>query len=240
MNDSVLRIRLVCGLLASAARLVPVPFLDDFLREKAGHVLVSQTLQAHGRTYRSKEVAPLYTDSMGCLHGCLLGAVTGVFKLITYPVKKFVVYVMAAKWLARDLAEAVLLGRAMDRALSAGQLRDDGDKAARHMEADRLRKAFDNAVAGTDMKLLRTVIDGTVVSIGGLPRAAFAALKGLRRQDADAVTDPSEGLSAANEAKVAEGTDRLAAALDTEDMRAFLQAFDQRLDENLRILSARG
>ena len=240
MNDSVLRMRLVCGLLASAARFVPVPFLDDFLREKAQHVLVAHTLEAHGRTYRSKEVAPLYGDLTGCLQGCLLGALTGIFKLITYPFRKILVWIMAAKWLARDVAEAVLLGRAMDRALAAGQLADDSDKATRHQDAIRLRRAFDNAVAGTDMKLLRTVLDGTVGSISGLPRAAFAALRGLRRQDADADADPTEGLSPAHEAKMAEGTDRLAAALDTEDMRAFLAAFDQRLDENQRILEQRG
>ena len=248
MNDSsASRLRLTCGLLASAARLVPVPLLDDYLRERAVQLMVSQTLRGHERTYGSRKVPALYGDASGCLQVCLVGVLQALFKLLLFPIKKVVVWVMAARNLARDLSEAILLGRALDRMLTAGRLANGASEGALRTEAAQIRLAFDNAVAGTDMKVLTTVLRSAVSSVRGLPRAALAALRsirrggGLRRGGGDETdpTDPTAGLSDAQKRTVEEGTDRIEEALSTPPMVAFLEAFDARFDENLGILEAR-
>jgi len=224
--------RLVFGLLASAARLVPVPFLDDILRDTAARLMVRRILQAHGRTYPSSKVEPLYTDRSGCITGCFLFGL----KLLLFPLRKVVTWVLAAKYLARDLSEAILLGRVLDRMLEAGRLRGP-DEAALLAEADRIKTAWENAVRGTDMKLLQGILWRAVRSVKGLPRAALHALRRLRRKGDDA--DPTEGLSASDRARVDEGAKKIEGALADPQVQAFLEAFDARFDDNLRVLEAR-
>jgi hypothetical protein len=231
-----MRLRLVCGLLASAARFVPVPLLDDVLRQKALQLLVSQTLEAHGRTYKSKLVAPLYGDDQGCFYGCLVWLVLLPIKLIIYPVRKLLAWILVAKNLARDLSEAVLLGRTLDRCLTAGEL-SDHDPARLRMDAELIRSAFANALAGTDIRLLRGTLTNVLRSVSGLPRAALHALRGLRARSENA--DPMGGLGSADRAKMDEGAARIEKALETDEMRAFLERFDQTFDENLRIVRRR-
>ncbi|MCZ7684212.1 MAG: hypothetical protein M5U28_37715 [Sandaracinaceae bacterium] len=232
------QLRLVCGLLASASRLVPVPFLDDVLRGKALQLLVSRTLRAHGRTYGSARVAPLYGDEGGCLSGCLLFLVLLPIKLILYPVRKILAWVMAVKHLARDLSEAVLLGRTLERCLSAGRLAQASGAEDLRAEAARIRMAFASALAGTDLRLMRGTLTTALRSVSGLPRAALHALRRLRGKGDEA--DPTAGLSSADKRKVEEGAARVSAALETAEMRAFLERFDATFDENLRILEERG
>lgn len=237
MDARATQLRLVCGLLASAARLVPVPLLDDVLRDKARQLLVSRTLRASGRTYGSARVGPLYGDSGGCMKGCLLFLVLLPIKLILYPIRKILTYVMAVKHLAGDLAEAVLLGRALDRVLEAGRLAQGTPSEKLQAEAALLRHAFDNAIAGTDLRILQSVLVTALRSVSGLPRAALRALRGLRKKGDDA--DPTEGLSAGDKQKVEAASARVMSALDTPEVRAFLERFDRTFDENVRILESR-
>jgi hypothetical protein len=232
-----MELRIVCGLLASAARFVPIPFLDDLLREKALQLMVSRTLKAHGRKYGSMFVAPLYSDDSGCLHGCLMFLLLLPIKLVLYPIRKILTWIMAAKHLAADLTESVLLGHTLHRCLAEGRLRGDEDTAKLRAEAELLRKAFSNAIAGTDLLLMQKAVGVAVSSVKGLPRAALHAARNLRKKSEDA--DPTAGLSQDEKQKVAEGTSRIERALDTPEMRAFLERFDAKFDENLRVLSER-
>lgn len=236
-SQAAMQLRLICGLLASAARLVPVPFVDDLLREKALQLMVSRTLKAHGRTYGSTSVGPLYGDENGCLHGCLMFLLLLPLKLIIFPFRKFFGWLMTAKNLARDLSDAVLLGRALDRVLAAGRLPMGASPAELHADALRIRRAFSHATAGTDMTLLRGVLTTALRSVSGLPRAALRALRALRTRSEDA--DPTEGLSSADKEKVESGAARVLSALETPEMRAFMERFDRTFDEDLRILDER-
>ncbi len=236
-SPAAMQLRLICGLLASAARLVPVPFLDDLLREKALQLMVSRTLKAHGRTYRSASVAPLYGDENGCLHGCSMFILLLPLELIIFPFRKFFGWLMTAKNLAHDLSDAVLLGRALDRVLDAGRLPMGATTADLHADAERIRRAFSHAIAGTDTTLLRGVLTAALRSVSGLPRAALHALRGLRTRSEDA--DPTEGLSSADKEKVETGVRRVLSALETPEVRAFLERFDRTFDEDLRILDER-
>jgi len=240
MNDTspnAMQLRLVCGLLASAARLVPVPLLDDVLREKALQLMVSRTLKQHARTYGSKAVSPLYGDQNGCLHGCIIGLLVLPMKVLIFPVRKFLAWGMAVKNLARDLSEAVLLGRTLDRILDANRLPMDATTESLRADAARVRLAFSNATAGTDLTLIRGVLTTALRSVSGLPSAAMRALRGIRSRPDDA--DPTASLSSADKATVETGAARVSSALETPEMRAFLTRFDETFDENLRLLDER-
>ena len=237
-SSAAMQLRLVCGLLASAARFVPVPFLDDLLREKALQLMVSRTLRERGRTYGSKAVAPLYADEAGCLSGCLMFFVMLPVKLILFPIRTILAIGMSVKNLARDLSEAVLLGRVLDRVLAADRLPMGAAPEALHADAARIRLAFANASAGTDLTLLRGTLTTALRSVSGLPRAALRAVRGLRAQPEGA--DPTKGLSSEDKAKVEKGADRILSALETPEMQAFLERFDRTFDENLRLLDERG
>ncbi len=230
-DSSDLRERLVLGLLASAARFVPVPFLDDILREKATHLMVSRALKAHGRSYSSKKVQPLYSDNEGFVVGCMLFGV----KLLLFPFRKLVSWVLALKYLAQDVTTAVLLGRALDRVLSEGRLAGASDEELGR-EADMIRRAFDNAVRGTDMALLQGVVRRALGSVSGLPRAALAALRGMRRSPEDR---PTEAMPGTAKAKVDEGASKVSSALEAPEVKELLTTFDARFEENLKILAAR-
>lgn len=217
--------------------MVPVPFLDDVLRARALQLLVSRTLRAHGRTYGSAKVAPLYGDTRGLVEGCAVFVVLLPIRLLLFPVRKFLAWVMAVKHLARDFAESLLLGRALDAALAAGRLPEGADASALRAEADLVRRAFENALAGIDVALLGSVLRRSLRSVAGLPRAAIAAVQRLRRRD-DAA-DPGAELSGAQQRAVDEGTSRLRAVLDTPEIAAMLARFDAKLAENLAVLDER-
>ncbi|MCB9595439.1 MAG: hypothetical protein H6719_22150 [Sandaracinaceae bacterium] len=235
-QDRDLTLRLVCGLLASAARLVPVPFLDDILRERALQLMVSRTLKARGRSYGSAKVGPLYGDSRGCVEGCAVFVVLLPIRLLLFPFRKILVWVMAVKYIATDLSEAVLLGRALDAVLADGRLPEGAEDGLLREDAMRIRRAFENAMAGTDMKLLATALREALRGVSGLPRAALGALRKLGKKD-DA--DPTEGLSGGQRQAVDEGTSKIQAVLATPEIAALLDRFDTKLAENLAVLEAR-
>lgn len=236
-TDRDLTLRLVCGLLASAARLVPFPFVDDLLRERALQLMVSRTLRARGRTYGSAKVSPLYGGSRGCVEGCAVFVLLLPFRLLLFPFRKILVWVMAVKHIATDLSEAVLLGRALDRALADGRLPEGAEEGLLREDALRVRRAFENALSGADTTLLAGALRGALRSVSGLPRAAVAALRKLRKTPDEA--DPTEGLSGEQRRAVDEGTSRVRAVLDTPEIAAMLARFDDRFAENLAVLDGR-
>lgn len=177
--DGSVHLRIVCALLASAARLVPVPFVDDILRERLGQLVVRQTLKAHGRTYSSARLKPLWSDSGGCMSGCLLMFFKAPLILITYPFRKVWSWVMAARNLSRDLTTMILLGRALDRSLRAGRLDDQTDGPSLEAEAALTRQAFDNAVTGMDTQVLQRGLADGLRQVRGLSGAALRTLRSL-------------------------------------------------------------
>lgn len=237
-TDRDLTLRLVCGLLASAARLVPIPFLDDVLRERALQLLVSRTLRARGRTYGSAKVAPLYGDTRGCVEGCVIFALLFPIRLLLFPIRKVVVWILAVKYLATDLSEAILLGRALDVVLASGRLPQGAAPEALHAEALRVRRAFQSALAGTDLHLLSSALRGALRSVAGLPRAAVGALRKLRAKKGEDA-DPTEGLTGAQKQAVDAGASKIQGVLETPEIAALLARFDARFTENLDVLDAR-
>lgn len=236
-----LHVRVLCALLAAAARLVPVPLVDDWLRERVTRYMVGRTLGAHERTYPTTSVAPLYAEERGCLEGCLVFLVWLPVKLVLYPLRKALAWGLAARGLSQDLTLMLLLGRSLDRCLSQGMLRQgpEGDLRA---EARMIRLAYDNAARGFDTSFLRQSLGGAASSVKGLPAAAVRTLRSLFRRRGETQADVQTDLEVpeADRETVERGIGAIEAALDDPQVQSALARFDRTFDDNLAVLHRRG
>jgi hypothetical protein len=228
-------VRIVCAILASAARLVPVPLVDDILRERVTQIVVKQTLAAQGRTYSSNRLRPIWSDSTGCASGCVLMILKLPLILITYPFRKVWAWMMAVRYLSRDLTTMILLGRALDRSLEVGRLTDGEGLEA---EAAMWNRAFENAVGGMDTKVLTSGLATALSGVKGIGGAAVRTLRSLwRKRQSGSVTTvevPQE-----ERATMDAGARSVEAALAKPEIVALLERFDTRFEENLKVLASR-
>lgn len=221
IEGSLQREWLLCAVVAAGARFVPVPLLDDVVKEQANRTAVARALKARGRTYPVPWVSPLY--STGSLWATLVGL---PLKVILYPVRKIVKVVGAVHGVPTDLIETLLLGRAVVRLLERGALAGDDEQALRE-EARTVRQAFDEAFSGMNFKVLSSALGdafGHLKDLGDV--AASFARELLERKDeaGPAATDE------AGQAALAEELHEVEEALQRSDVQEVLALFDQRFD----------
>lgn len=226
-----LRLRITAGILYAACRFVPVPLLDDLLREQIAAWMVRSTVPA---SVPKGAVEPLWSSQAGCLGGCLGSLLWLPIRLLLFPFRKIISVVLGVRWVSRDLAEMLLLARVLDHAVTAGlidEARDAGEQARQSRE---LRTAFDVALAGTDTGFLSALIGTALGPIRGLVGAAVRTLRKLRRTHAE---EPRpEG---ADKAVIDSSVSRVESLLGQPEVRRFLADFDRRVLENLEELAKR-
>ena len=235
-EKTALHVRVLCALLAAAARLVPVPLVDDWLRERVTRYMVGRTLGTHGRSFPTTAVAPLYSDERGCMEGCLVFLVWLPIKLVLYPLRKVVAWVLAARGLSQDLTLMLLLGRTLDRCLAAGMLRG-GAPGELRAEARTIRQAYDNAARGFDTSFLRESLGRAAASVKGLPAAAVRTLRSMFRRRRDPSVDVE--VPAADRETMDRGVGAIEAALERPEVQSALERFDRTFDDNLAVLRQR-
>jgi hypothetical protein len=215
----------VCALLAAAARFVPVPLLDDVLRERIRQYLVSRLLDGGGRTFSSGRVGPLWKDEGSCTSGCLALLWKVPLAIVLFPIRKIVAIVTAVRGFARDVTEALLFGRALDRALVRGLLAEGSPEPTLHAEALVIRRAFDHAAAGADTRIVSVALADALRGIRGLPRAALRAARSLAKSG-QAAAPPKDQV-------VEQGAGAVEQTLDRPDVARVLADFDARFDAAL-------
>ena len=207
----------LAGVVASAARFVPVPLLDDVIRSRCRRFVVSRTLAASDGPLTTKDLEPLYGDSGGWLAGVLGFLAKLPLQLLLFPVRKFVDIVTSVRGVPLDIMRTVLLGRTLRRQLATGTL------VAEH--AKPMQKALDEAFARMDFRAVRAAIGD--------------AMRGARVWRASAIRSARRMASrdAAPEAAIpaGEGVEKSALRIDevlqqAETLRLFRE-FDQRFDE---------
>ena len=209
----------VCGIAAAAARFVPVPLLDDVVRQRATQVAVVRTLRAHGRE-PSHLLEPLWGERDGQAAG-LRGRLRSVpRRVLLFPVRRYAAAFGAVRGVPADVLRVVLLARTVDRVLGRGGLTGP-DRLPEQARA--LRAAVDEAIEEMDLRLLAAALADGLSRTRGL---STAALGFARRRFASA--DPDAGFEP--DRPVAESAERVAEVLRRADIAQLLERFDVRVD----------
>lgn len=230
-DAAALRLRITAGLLYAAGRFVPVPLVDDLVRQQIVAWMVRATVPT---TMTKAAIQPLWSDGSGCLGGCLGSLLWVPIKLLLFPIRKILSVVLGVRWVSRDLAEMLLLGRVLDHALAVGLLQETRDVGAQTQQSQEIRTAFDVALKSTDTAFLSALIGSSLGPIRGVVAAAMRTLRALRRSGADA---PS--LEGGDKAVIESSVSRIEAMLAQPEVKRFLAEFDARMLENLEVLAKR-
>lgn len=227
----------LCAVAAAASRFVPVPLLDDVVKDRATRLAVLRTLRAQGRRYPSDAVEPLYAGIEGWTSGLLRQAARIPGKVLLFPVRKYVAVFGAVKGVPTDVMTVLLLSRSVYRALEAGRLAGPDlpvgaeptaqQQKALQAEAAQVRRAFDAAVDGMDLALLSGAVSDALAQGGVLTRSATEyAARLLRRDRADDDDLPApDGVDA--------GAERLEQTLRRPEVARLVAEFDEAFDRAL-------
>ena len=213
----------VCGIAAAAARFVPVPLLDDVIREQAARLAVVRTLRAHGQEGSAAPLEPLWDDDERAGSGLRRRLRALSMRVLLFPVRKYAAIFGAVRGVPTDVMRVVLLARTVDRRLSGGDLAD-ADAGRRTERARAVRHAVDAAIDGMDLRLLTAALADGLSQGRGLSTAAVAYARRIVKQDDDSV--PAEG-------EVGEGARRVAEVLRRPEIARLLEDFDARVETSL-------
>ena len=210
----------VCGIAAAAARFVPVPLLDDVVRERSVQVAVVRTLRAHGRRDSSAPFEALWEapDGGSSLRRRLRALPR---RLLLFPVRKYAAVFGAVRGVPTDVMRVVLLARSLDRRLERGELAPS-DRLAEDVGA--LRAAVDRAIDGMDLRLLTAALADGLSQGRGLTRSAVAF---ARRRTAADDPDTDGDTELAPDGPLAEGAERVTEVLRRPEI------FDREVDAAL-------
>jgi hypothetical protein len=213
----VLRTRAALALAFLLARYVPIPFLDDVIRERIGRAVVARAAAPSGHALAPDEIARLAAPSDGCV-GCLVALLWAPLKFFFFPIA----VLLGISRGSRDLVEVFALGRTIERLLADGRYPFSSPPETRLGYALDVRIAFDRARRGLDTHAVKGLLS---VALGPLRKVAPAAMRSMRRF--------WHGDAGAPDAPIEAPTDRLVAALDDPRMKALFESIDRRFDEAL-------
>ena len=229
IQHELLRTRALLAITYAAARYVPLPLLDDWLRERIARSVLRRSFAARGHVLEDRALAPLASSPMGCV-GCLMAALWVPLKIVLFPIRALLSAVLGVRWASRDLLEILALGRTLDRLLADGRYpfpgASEGTSAldVQAAFAAEGRRAFDRAMKGLDTQAVTGVLS---IALGPLRKLVPAALRILRRVSAD------QGGPAADATQVEAPASRVVAALEDPKVLALLETLDARFDQAL-------
>lgn len=211
----------VAGIVSSAARFIPIPFVDDIIRSRCRWFVVSRTLASHKRPDLLEDLRPFYDSGGGCLNGCLATAVKAPLKLLLFPVRKLVAIVTSIRGVPLEIMRMILLGRTLDR-----HLRDES-ATTDPIQSARMRVAFEESFARMDFRVVRAAMTDALTSVKGWKSAAIAAAQGL--------TESGSGNEEMIESapKIDAGAANIQQVLDRPETMELFAEFDRRFDEAL-------
>jgi uncharacterized protein (DUF697 family) len=195
------------ALTAGLSTLVPIPFADDWVAERARSNLIEELLKHHGRRASPKDFSALHEDvsSWLTLPFRLLG------KLVLLPLRT-VTIVLGVRSVTLMVAHTLELGRTLDRWLAEGRFGDALDPDERVRQTKAARKAFEEAFEGTDRRVLR--------------HALAHALRFARKQKARI----EQGLAPVG---LERAVDDVESALSDPELKPLFDAFDEKVDAAL-------
>lgn len=221
-----------CGLVAAAARFVPVPLLDDLIKDRVTLLAVSRTLRAHGRDYPLDLVEPL-VDPQGLRRGLLARLRSVPRRLLLFPVRKYVAIARLVRSGPADVLGVVLLARSVDRALHRGLLAGP-DAAVLDREAVAVRRAYEDAVRNADLRIVAGALADGLAGATELGRSAVDLGRRLLARDGSPDEDAGTVVEATrDEGPLRDGAVRVEESLRRPEVVARLARFDAGFDAGL-------
>lgn len=218
VDAAVLRTRAALALAFVLGRYVPLPFLDDLVRERIARVVVTRAATSLGHALEPSEAARLAANSDGCL-GCLGAILWAPLRLLFFPIA----VLLNLRHASRDLVEIFALGRTIERVLEDTRYPVAATADARLAYARDVRVAFDTARRGLDVQAVAGLLSVALGPIRKIAPAAFRMMRRVWHGDDDATADARADAPAS----------RLAAALSDPRMRDLFAEIDRRFDAAL-------
>lgn len=217
-SSSLLHRWIVAGIVSASARFIPIPFVDDIVRDQCRRYVVSRTLAAHDSAVTTSDMKAFYASGGGCLAGCLGTLAKAPLKLLLFPVRKIVAVLTSVRGVPMEVMRMVLLGRTLDRCLRDQSVTPSADHSAK------MRVAFEESFARMDFRLVRASISDALSGVTDWKSGAM--------QSAKAVAGPKnaeqEGLNETEE--VAAGADKIEEVMQRPETLRLFAEFDQRFD----------
>ena len=170
MSSTLLHHWVVAGIVSASSRFIPIPFVDDVVKDQCRRYIVSQTLAAHDTELTTHDLKPFYDSGSGCLAGCMGALIKAPLKLPAVPGSKNHLHRDVGSWRsARSDANACLMGRTLDRYLSQQvKIVATPDYLAK------MRKAFKvTSFKRMDLRIVRAGIADALTGIGGWKSGAM-------------------------------------------------------------------
>ncbi len=208
----------MAGIVSSAARFVPIPFVDDIIRNQCRRFVVTRTLAAHGKSELLDDFKPFYDSGDGCLTGCVTMIVKAPLRLLLFPVRKMIAILTSVRGVPLEITRMVLLGRTLDR-----QLRRDS-LTLNSQQSTRMRSAFDESFARMDFHVVRATVSDALSSVNGWKSAAMASAQRLIKENGNA----EETIE--SEPKVDDGATHVQSVLGRPETLELFAEFDRRFD----------
>jgi hypothetical protein len=174
-TDSRLVVDTSAAVVTGVSSIVPVPFLGDWLVARSRHEVVKRALRRHGRTFAVADLVAFYDDPFSWL-GLPWRFMKG---LVLAPIKRLLrmlFVVLAVRDVALSVGRTLALGHTLDRMLRTGSFKNDDSVATRRHEAERLRKAFDEAFRGVDERVVRRAMAALRQQVGRAARGDRSAV----------------------------------------------------------------
>ncbi|EMI42937.1 hypothetical protein [Rhodopirellula sp. SWK7] len=214
----------VAGIVSSSSRFIPVPFIDDLVRDQCRRFVVSQTLEANraNANVTLDALKPYYADNGGCLAGCVGAIAKAPLKLLLFPIRKVLAVVTSVRGVPLEIMRMVLLGRTLQRYLSDDSHEIDAVFAAR------MRTAFDQSFSGMDFRVAKAAMNDALSHVSGWKTSAMETARQVAAPDENVKDDlvPSQ--------EVETGAKKVQQVLDRPDIVSLFAEFDRRFDAQMK------
>lgn len=225
------------SLLTGLCRLVPIPFLDDYLERQSRRYLVHTLINREGRSYSSSRLSPLYEEESGSfLAGCFWWCITLPWTLTVKLLKKIfkkIFFVFAVHEAAMSMGETLLLGHCLHRRLLAGAFAGGSGNDALRDEALEFKAAFDVTYKGSDRRLLRQLMATVFSQVKALPKVGTHAVRAMFGRGKTKGDEPG-AVPEADKPTLSKAVEELQQAMQKAEVKQFLADFETRFEQALK------
>jgi hypothetical protein len=217
---------IAAGIVASASRFVPVPFVDDIVTTQCRRFVVSTTLRSRRSTIPTERFEAFYGSDAGLATKLAKAVVTAPLKLMLFPVRKVLTIATSIHGVPVEIMRMVLIGRSLNRVLRIDGIAERLDADPTH--AGQIRLAFETAFSGMDFRVIKAAVSDALASMSGWKDAAIELAGQLARNETPKESDYQPG------SQLDSSATQVRKALDQPEIIKIFAEFDRRFDAALQ------